>query len=290
MKAFQVIGGLGSQMMAYAAYLKFKEQYKELILDYSDYRYNEAHNGEQLSKLFGIYGSELNYFWRTVWRSRNCFVKAFRKMLTGTHILKFVRPEKFNYDETVFNMRGNILFHQCWISPKYFEGFEEKIKNIYKFPEMTEEKNLEIAKKIRSTDSVCIHVRRGDYLKEPPLAGLAGLDFYAKALKLIEEKIENPTYFVFSDDMKWCKENLKLKNVEYVDWNKKENSFRDMQLMSICKHNIIPNSSFGWWGAWLNDNLNKIVICPERWANPETGIELKDMVPENEGWIKIKNY
>ena len=100
--------------------------------------------------------------------------------------------------------------------------------------------------------------------------------------------MKNPYFFIFSNDIEWCQENIKLENSYYVDWNTGENSYKDMQLMSLCKHNIIPNSTFSWWGAWLNKNPNKIVIAPEKWFNECSNINDLGIVPEK--WVKIKNY
>jgi len=121
------------------------------------------------------------------------------------------------------------------------------------------------------------------------LGGLASVEFYNEAITYMESNVKNARYFVFSDDIEWCKNELRLNNAEYVDWNKGEESYKDMQLMSMCKHNIIPNSSFSWWGAFLNKNKLQICVCPERWSNPETGVEVKDL-PGIESWITIKNY
>ena len=107
--------------------------------------------------------------------------------------------------------------------------------------------NIEIKNKIDSTNSVAIHIRRGDYIENTVLSRLAPIKYYEDVVDYIKNKIKNPTFFIFSDDIKWCKENLKIgKQVYYIDWNKGKNSYRDMQLMSLCKHNIIPNSSFSW--------------------------------------------
>lgn len=95
--------------------------------------------------------------------------------------------------------------------------------------------------------------------------------------------------WVFSDDINWCKENLNLTKhtVYYINWNKAEDSYIDMQLMSLCKHNIIPNSSFSWWGAWLNKNKSKIVLAPKYWFTKESNISYEGLVPND--WVKIDN-
>ena len=110
------------------------------------------------------------------------------------------------------------------------------------------------------------------------------IEYYEKAINYVKNKIEGPVFFIFSNDIDWCKENFSFEEAYFVDWNIGEKSFRDMQLMSSCKHNIIANSSFSWWGAWLNNNLDKIIIAPSKWLNDER-VDIDDIIPE--GWIKI---
>jgi hypothetical protein len=145
--------------------------------------------------------------------------------------------------------------------------------------------NAKIAKLIESCLSVSIHVRRGDYVGSEYF-DICGREYYLKAVSFITEKISinhKPTFFVFSDDIAWCKNIFLGDNFNFIDNNKAQYSYKDMQLMSLCKHNIIPNSSFGWWGAWLNRNNQKIVIAPQKWFGTydcET-----DIIPDS--WLKI---
>jgi len=116
---------------------------------------------------------------------------------------------------------------------------------------------------IKNLKSVSIHIRRGDYITNKTGPKFIGLDYYIKAIRTIENKVKNPTYFIFSDDIVWGKQYLKLKNISYfVDNNHGKDSYKDMQLMSLCKHNIVANSTFSWWGSWLNTNKNKVIIKP----------------------------
>jgi hypothetical protein len=114
--------------------------------------------------------------------------------------------------------------------------------------------------------------------------GVMGNDYIMRAVDIIESKIENPTYFIFSDDVEWCKENIHLKNMKIVDHSYAGEKFNYyLQLMISCKHFIIPNSSFAWWSAWLNTNSDKIVIAPKNWFNVD--IDTSDLIPDN--WIRI---
>ena len=150
--------------------------------------------------------------------------------------------------------------------------------------ELISNKNLSLAKTIRETNSVSIHVRRGDYLMEIGW-DTCNLEYYNKAIKYIEQILPHCTFYVFSDDILWCMKNLTNKyNFIYVDWNKGNDSWQDMYLMSQCKNNIIANSTFSWWGAWLNNNPQKIVITPSIWFNDRNPNDC-DIIPDN--WIKI---
>ncbi|MGB6269589.1 MAG: alpha-1,2-fucosyltransferase, partial [Olleya sp.] len=134
------------------------------------------------------------------------------------------------------------------------------------------------------TNAVSIHIRRGDFLKHD-VHNTSKEDYYKEALSVIESKIEQPTYYLFSDDMDWVKANFKTKHkTVYVDFNDATTAFEDIKLMSNCKHNIIANSSFSWWSAWLNTNPNKIIIAPKQWFNGDK-YDYTDVVPKS--WITI---
>jgi hypothetical protein len=176
-----------------------------------------------------------------------------------------------------------------WQNPKYFSNYEDEIRKDFQFIRPLDRKNLNILKQIENTDSVSVHIRRGDYILDIKNDGFHAVcpPSYCKvAVNYIKERIENPKFFVFSDDPKWVKNNLKIDNTTYIDWNRGDMDYKDMQLMSHCKHNIIANSSFSWWGAWLNQNPNKMVIAPKRWFNAKQAkSEVKDMIPKK--WIKL---
>lgn len=149
-----------------------------------------------------------------------------------------------------------------------------EIRDSFCFPPLADEKNLEILKIIKSTNSVAIHARRGDMLQSNGYCYKFG--YFKRAVAYIRKKVENPVFLFFcdTDSIEWCKKNYAIfglneckDRVYYVDWNTDEKSYKDMQLMSYCKHNIITNSSFGWWGAWFNNNPDKITISPSVWIN-----------------------
>jgi hypothetical protein len=121
---------------------------------------------------------------------------------------------------------------------------------------------------MRSTQSISIHVRRGDYVSNTTAAqhGVCGLDYYRRAVEYMLARLQSAHFFVFSDDPVWTRENLVLPgDATYVQHNVATSAFQDLRLMSLCKHHIVANSSFSWWGAWLNPGANKLVVCPKQW-------------------------
>lgn len=145
--------------------------------------------------------------------------------------------------------------------------------------------NKKISEMISSINSISIHIRRGDYASSERLQviyGLCPLNYYYTAINSISKAVKNPHFFVFSDDIGWAKQNLKITHpVKFIIGNK---ALVDLCLMSQCKHHIIANSSFSWWGAWLSTNKNKIVYAPKQWFK-KTKLIPHDLIPES--WIRI---
>ena len=164
---------------------------------------------------------------------------------------------------------------------KYFLDNVSKIK----FREVNlDDKNKQIMDLILNSNSVSVHIRRGDYLKAENIkmyGNIATDDYYKKAIATISSKVKDPYFFIFSNDIEWCKSNLYIDKVVYVQDNTGAKSYIDMFLMSKCKANILANSSFSYWGAMLNENINKIVVYPHIWNNVYT----PDIFPQN--WIGL---
>lgn len=160
---------------------------------------------------------------------------------------------------------------------RYYDSIREQLLKDFVPRQKPTPQNQKILDLIHETNSVSLHVRRGDYVKLQHIHGLCDLDYYARAIKFIAEHITSPHFFIFSDDPQWVTDNLKLDfPCTVVDINHGRDSVWDMWLMANCKHNIIANSSFSWWGAWLNQNPNKIVVAPAQWFADG---QLTDIVP-----------
>lgn len=200
----------------------------------------------------------------------------------------YVREKSFSFDPGILKISPPAYFDGFWQSEKYFRDFGEVIRDDLKLKESLVGRNLQIANKIISTNSISLHIRRGDYINDKrtnAYHGVSGLDYYQSAVSYLKNQVSQPSYFVFSDDIEWAKSNLKLgDNVSFIDWNQGDTDYIDMKLMSLCRHNIIANSSFSWWGAWLNDNSKKIVISPKSWFT-DPSIDTSDLIPSD--WVRL---
>ncbi|MBA6224525.1 alpha-1,2-fucosyltransferase [Colwellia sp. MB02u-18] len=287
MKIVNIIGGVGNQLFQYAFYYSLKTKFNEVIkLDILRFDSYELHNGYELEKVFSINENyctlqEKNYISSG---DAGLFRKIQRKLgLSNNHELIEQKNEEYKFIPRLLgNVHEATYYRGYWQSYKYFEHLESEIKSKLIFPPITEKKNLLLINTMENLNSVSIHIRRGDYINHPEFGGICGIKYYRSAIEKIENNIISPFYVIFSNDIEWCKENLKLTNAVYVDWNENEKSFRDLQLMSLCKHNIIANSSFSWWGAWLNNNSNKVVITPEQWMKSKV---CNDLIPDD--WLKV---
>ena len=200
----------------------------------------------------------------------------------------FIEPH-FHFYSDFFKAKVPVQLDGYWQSEKYFQSISEEIRTLFSLEIPENDPNYKWVQLINSQiQAVSLHVRRGDMVKNPEVAKIHGscnLDYYKRAMSFIESKVEHPTYFIFSDDIAWCKEHLNSKfPIEFVTGNEGDRSYWDIQLMRHCKHNIIANSSFSWWGAWLNNAHNKIVVAPINWFN-HTESDTKDLIPNT--WSRI---
>lgn len=174
-------------------------------------------------------------------------------------------------------------------SENYFSDIKEDLLNDFSLKTPLNKDNKKLLEQIKNSESISLHFRRGDYIKKRNAEkyGSCSVDYYKNAIQTIKEKTnKNLTLFVFSDDINWVKNNIKFEEETiYVNINNSNQGYFDLELMKNCKHNIIANSSFSWWGAWLNENPEKIVIAPKKWLAQDNFSN--DIIPEN--WIKIDN-
>lgn len=273
--------GLGNQMFQYAFYLARKHLNPYTQSNMGLLKNRKVHNGFELENIFGI--KIAHYHIHTFLLRAMYHSKLIAKILTAIGIKEIT-------DRSYHSKNNKTLvkyFSGYWQTEKHFVHIKKEIQEVFKFPtKRLNEESKKIVQMITQNNSISIHIRRGDYTL-PQFAGIYGnictLDYYNKAIQKIIETVDNPMFFIFSDDIEWVKQNLKIPNPIFVNCNKGSDSWQDMYLMSICKHNITANSTFSWWGAWLNTNPSKKVFCPPKFDNVNAS---PDIFPEN--WIKIQ--
>jgi len=287
----KLIGGLGNQMFQYAAGRRAAYVNKsELKLDISGY--NKQVGITPRKYALNIFNIQENFASKreiNKLKKNNSLVQKILRKIHPVFTKKSYITEKCpNFDSNMLNISDNSYLEGYWGSEKYFSDIEDIIRKDFTPKNKPDNATIELIQRIKNCNSVSVHVRRNDYVmdkKTHDFHGLCGLGYYKKSIALITKKITNPSFFIFSDDPNWCKTNLRLcYPTNYVTHNLEKKDYEDMILMSECKHNIIANSSFSWWGAWLNQNKNRIIIAPKKWFQDKS-IDTKDLIPQS--WIKI---
>lgn len=286
----QYNGGLGNQMFQYAVACNYEKRGKKV--KHALFHYDETPDVMPfvLNKVFQNIVLEIADPDRTKAmmqenNQRSIKTKIINKLFPAT-IKYYCEGKELRYDARALKLSSAVLTGY-WQSYRYAQNAETLIRKKFKFSKIEDEKTCKLIEKMKSENSVSVHIRAGDYLQ----AGNAGLfggictqQYYEKAIVCMNQKISNPLFFVFSNDIDWCKRNIPLANVVWMDNETlpEHEDWIEMYLMSCCKHNIIANSSFSWWAAWLNENKYKMVIAPEKWINH---IENDEMCPPD--WIRI---
>lgn len=271
-------GGLGNQMFIYALYLSMKQKGINVRIDLSDMMHYHAHYGYEMHKVFGLPQVEF-------------VTNQTLKKVTEFLFFKTIIERKQHGSLTPYFGKQHwpfIYYKGFYQNQRYFSQCESEIRKAFTFDlSQANERSLAMIHTMENDPhAISIHVRRGDYLlpKHFKHSGcICTTVYYQRAIDNALEYDKDAHFYVFSDGMEWVKQNLQLpSNSTFVDWNKDADSWQDMMLMSHCQHNIICNSTFSWWGAWLNTHPNKKVFCPNRWSVNE---EASKFVPSD--WIQI---
>ena len=287
-----IIGGLGNQMFQYAAGRALSLKCRSnLQLDISDFANYELHQGFELQRIFNCpIDIAIETDLRSVlgWQSLSLVRRVIlRRSMAKFRCKEFVVEPHFQYWSGINNLTEDCYLYGYWQTEKYFATVIEQIQKDFTFKMPMESKNSELAKQINQVNAVSLHVRRGDYVNNPKniaMHGICSIEYYMAAIQLIVEHVVRPHFFIFSDDIAWVKENLKIDYPhQYVDHNYGAESYNDMRLMSLCNYHIIANSSFSWWGAWLNSNTDKVVVAPKHWFVKD--INTEDLIPSD--WIRL---
>lgn len=264
---------------------------QQLLLDVSGYDDYRLHHGFELRRVFRCQAELAGrgdvrkiLGWRAAPLARGLLS---RRAFAGLRGRAFIVEPHFHYWPGIRAVPEAAYLQGYWQSEKYFEQAAAEIRADFAFRQPMSEANAAWAERIGRCNAVSLHVRRGDYVSDAKTRAtlqLCAPEYYRAAIGHVAERVAKPEFFVFSDDMPWVRANLDIGfPCHYIDHNLGAESYRDMQLMGLCRHHIIANSSFSWWGAWLNPDPGKIVVAPEKWfAN---GNRVDDLIPAS--WVKL---
>lgn len=284
----RIIGGLGNQMFQYAYALALKKNGYDVKIDVSIFETYKLHGGYQLEN----YNISLPNATK-IDIDNLVNVSTFEKILKLLFRIKnkrILKEKQLSYKKELTNPSSHsyiIGYFQC---EKYFKDIGNDILKEFTINKKLSSYSKEIKLKIEnSLNPISLHVRRGDYIsnkKANKVHGTCDIDYYKNSINYFKEKFDNLNFFIFSDDIEWVKNNLNVENAVYIEGKEDRIPHEDILLMSLCTHNIIANSSFSWWGAWLNKYDNKIVVAPKRWFQDiKKEEESKTIVPAS--WIRI---
>lgn len=287
----KVLGGLGNQMFQFACgYALAQSNGTTLKLDITGFDNYPLRNYE-LDK-FNVRANyaSVNEIKRIKYRPMSFVEKVIRKLVKKSLTLSmhYHKEQHFHFDLNLFKTEKNIYLDGYWQSEKYFARYRDDLLQIFTLKAKLHEQTELYKKMIEEREAVSLHIRRGDYVSNAytnSVHGICSLEYYENTVKMIIDRVKNPHFYIFSDDLAWAKEHLIFINdITFIELDKDALDHEELYLMSQCKYNIIANSSFSWWGAWLNQNAQKIVIAPKKWFNDNT-INTGDLIPES--WFRL---
>jgi hypothetical protein len=290
----KLLGGLGNQMFQYAFGRKLAYiHHTNIGFDLDGLFAGEDIRSEYRLNIFGIEQQRIP-FAKTIKQRRKTIYKStllnniYKKIYGYTDIHELGH---FAYNENfIKNSAKNAYVRGLWQSEKYFKDISDIIRSEYQIKIPPNSNNQKIIDKInKSENAISLHVRRGEFADKNQFndtIGTCNRAYYDNAISIMANINNKTDFFIFSDDIAWCKS--EFNNMEqpthFIDFNDSSTDYEDLRLMSLCKHQIIANSTFSWWGAWLNQNPDKIVIAPKKWFRG-WDYDTKDLIPES--WIRI---
>lgn len=279
-------GGLGNQLFQYALGRRLSMEHGcPLILDdralHSDPLRNFALNQFQINQPLA---KPLSYPLHGV----GAYLNPLYRSLPFTQALTIANEKGFAFDPQVLEYESGTYLNGYWQSERYFLPIRQTLLTDLALAKPLSTEQSKLAEQIVGVNAVSLHIRRGDYVSDSitnSYHGLCNLNWYHRAVNTIAQDVSNPHFYIFSDDYEWATKNLQLSHSTYfIEPQQDGHESIDMHLMSLCQHNIIANSSFSWWGAWLNQNLQKRVIAPANWfANAPH--DTRDLIPTS--WQRL---
>lgn len=274
-------GGLGNQMFQYALARTLSDRLGlSLVIDSSMLGIDVPVVRRYELRCFRLNGHHVRSWSGPIIRTTDKlkgFMHSRRFRVPGSAYL--IKERSLGFQPEILQINGPCRLEGYWQSEKYFESISGRLRQEFAVTPAQDERSAECTARIRRVKSIGLHVRRGDFVTHPvsgAFHGVCAIEYYDAALKLVLARLgPDVELFVFSDDMRWTRENIRFPvATTYVDWNAERN-FEDLRLMSYCDALVIANSSFSWWAGWLNQSTEKLVIAPRRWfREPGTVSEL----------------
>lgn len=284
-------GGLGNQMFQYAAGLRLAAaRNTRLKLDLS--KLDDPTMSTPRSYELGVFAVTAEVASLDEVKALTAGGRGLMGRLADRLSRSSARPpgleRSFHFDSRVLTFFDGAYLRGYWQSERYFADAADRLRREFSWKREPEGKNAEMIDEISACNAVSLHVRRGDYVTNPvahSVHGTCSIDYYRHAVDHLASRIENPIFFLFSDDPDWTREHLELRgSVRLVDHNGPGAGSEDLRLMSRCAHHIIANSTFSWWGAWLNPSPDKIVVASKQWFADES-LDTSDLLPES--WVEL---
>ncbi len=290
-------GGLGNQLFQYALGLNLQKKFNiPVLFDLEDYDKASNRPGFAQRDIF------LNALGLSFEKSENPVFSLYSYPFSIKNIIKYqlkkalgspafvwIRENDFHKIPEVVE-KYPVYLDGYWQSEEYFIENADVIKNKLKYSGTLDYKNERLRKEIRNKESVSVHIRRGDYVSNPAnnqKYGTCSFAYYSKAIDVIKGRMHDPCFYFFSDDPLWVRDRFQNeKNAVYIDWNQDTESWKDLVLMSSCRHHIMANSTFSWWGAWLGEQERTIILAPQQWfADQSFNDRRKNIVPDR--WTRM---
>lgn len=276
----RIQGGLGNQLFQYSLYESFRAKGMETKTDISTFLDGRETRALELAKLGLEFDVAAKQELHSLYADDARITDRVLRYLTGKK--KYIKEKQYDFNPHILQTTDGFL-NGYWQSEQYFESVGSKIREQICFQNTDTETIRNRETQIAQSNSVSIHVRMGDYLQQSEIYGnICTKEYYQKAIQYISERVENPVFYVFSDEPEKAAEMLADYEFYAITENSGVDSYKDMYLMSCCKHHIIANSTFSWWGAWLDKKPDKIVVTPSKW---------NQMCQKNDicckGWIMI---
>jgi len=289
----RLCGGLGNQMFQYAAGRRLADKIgSEMKLDiiWFDTNRDRPYSLQHLNIQENF--ASKNEVHRLKYVSPPFYDKILQRLgLRSSQFIPapgYIREGYNRFDPQALPLSGEVYLEGYWQSEKYFSDIQTIIRNEFSLRAPLSSESMETADLISSHESVSLHVRRGDYVSNTIANhhhGVCSMEYYDRSIQYISGHVKNPHFFVFSDDPQWCGQNLHIPfHTSFIDHNGPDKGHEDIYLMSLCRHHIIANSSFSWWGAWLDPRPGKVVIAPKQWFAQEHSAA-RDTIPPR--WITI---